>query len=193
LKRSYAVRTSEAERPLVEVRSLKYDGSLKRSWRARLAHVEGELVVLEGVFEAEIRHALLGTILEGTRSTEFFWTDRWYSVFRFREPGGGPLRNFYGNINTPPRLEGDTLSFIDLDIDVLVRPDFSYTILDEDEFEQHARHFDYPEEFSARALKALDELRTLIDRRDFPFDPDTAGLSSLDNDFDGRKGRNYFE
>jgi uncharacterized protein len=187
------VRTSEAERPLVEVRSLKYDGSLKRSWRARLARAEGELVVLEGVFEAEVRHALLGTILAGTHSTEFFWTDRWYSVFRFREPDGGPLRNFYGNINTPPRLEGNILSFIDLDIDVLVRPDFSYTILDEDEFEQHARQFDYPKEFSARALRALDELRALIERRGFPFGQDASGLNSLDKNVEGREGRNHFE
>ncbi len=179
------MRTSEAARPLVEVRSLKYDGSLKRSWRARLARVAGELIVLEGVFAEEVRHPLLGTILAGTHSTEFFWTNRWYSVFRFREPGNGPLRNFYGNINTPPRFEGNILSFKDLDIDVLVRPDFSYTVLDEDEFEQHSKQFDYPKEFSSRAFQALDELRALIDRRDFPFDQHVFNLNPLDKNLEG--------
>lgn len=178
------MKTSEDERPRVEVRSLKFDGSVKRVWHARLARAEGELIVLEGVFAEEVRHPLLGTIRAGTHSTEFFWTDRWYSVFRFREPDGGPLRNFYGNLNTPPRLDGGVLSFIDLDIDVLVTPDFSYTILDEEEFEQHAKQFDYPEEFRRRAYQALDELLALIERRDFPFDRHAAALSSLDGDFE---------
>lgn len=164
--------TSEAERPLVEVRSLRFDASVKRVWRARLARLEHELIVLEGVFEDEVRHPLLGTIGAGTLSTEFFWTNRWYSVFRFREPHGR-LRNFYGNLNTPPRLEGGILSFVDLDIDVLVRPDFAYTILDEEEFEQHAKQFNYPLEFRQRALRALDELLAVIERREFPFDQET--------------------
>jgi protein associated with RNAse G/E len=166
------VLTSEAERPLLEVRSLRFDQSVKRVWRARLARLENELIVLEGVFEDEVRHPLLGTIHAGTLSTEFFWTDRWYSVFRFREPRG-QLRNFYGNLNTPPRLESGILSFVDLDIDVLVRPDFAYTILDEEEFEQHAKQFNYPEEFRFRALQALDELLAVIARREFPFDQET--------------------
>lgn len=163
---------SEAEAAPVEVRSLRFDRSVKRTWRARLERLEGELIVLEGVFEEEVRHPLLGVIRAGTLSTEFFWTDRWYSVFRFREPSGR-LRNFYGNLNTPPRLEGGILSFVDLDIDVLVAPDLTYKILDEEEFEQHAKQFEYPEEFRQRALRALDELLALIARREFPFDPET--------------------
>ncbi len=178
------MRTSEEARPDVEVRSLKYDGSVKRVWHARLERVEGELLVLEGVFAEEVRHPLLGTILAGTHSTEFFWTDRWYSVFRFREPGG-PLRNFYGNLNTPPRLDEGVLSFVDLDIDVLLMPDFSYTILDEEEFEQHARQFDYPPEVRRRAQQALAELLVLIERRDFPFDQSVSALSSLEEQLEG--------
>ena len=72
---------------LVTVHSRRYDGHIKRSWRARMVRQEGSLIVLEGVFEKEVRHALLGTIVEGTLSTEFFWMDRWYSVFRFRSRG----------------------------------------------------------------------------------------------------------
>ena len=169
------MRTSdEAELMPVEVRSLRFDGSVKRVWRARLARREEDLIVLEGVFEEEVRHPLLGAIRAGTLSTEFFWTNRWYSVFRFREPDDGRLRNFYGNINTPPSLSGGILSFVDLDIDVLVRPDFAYTILDEDEFEQHAEQFKYPLEFRRRAFRALEELLELVGRREFPFDAETA-------------------
>ncbi|HEY9282160.1 MAG TPA: DUF402 domain-containing protein [Pyrinomonadaceae bacterium] len=158
-----------ADGRVVRVDSLKFDGRLHRSWPARLARRAGALVVLEGVFETEVRHALLGTIAAGTLSTEFYWTDRWYSVFRFREPSGR-LRCYYCNVNRPAEFDGAVLSFVDLDIDVLVAPDFSHTVLDEDEFETHAAEFGYDETLRARARESLSELLRLIEARAFPFD-----------------------
>ncbi|HVG30350.1 MAG TPA: DUF402 domain-containing protein [Pyrinomonadaceae bacterium] len=155
------------ESPLI-VRSLKYDGRVHREWRARLAGGAGSLVVVEGVFESEVRHPLLGTVAVGTLSTEYYWTDRWYSVFRFREPGGG-LRNYYCNVNCPAEFDGRLLSFVDLDIDVLVAPDFSYRVLDEDEFEAHAALYEYPPRVREQAGRALSELIEMIGNRRFPF------------------------
>ncbi len=159
----------EARGRLIRVDSLKSDGRLHRSWPARLVRRAGPLLVLEGVFETEVRHPLLGRISAGTLSTEFYWSDRWYSVFRFREPSGR-LRNFYCNINRPAEFDDDTLSFVDLDIDVLVAPDFSYTVLDEDEFEAHAAEFGYDETLRGRVRESLAELIGLIETRSFPFD-----------------------
>ncbi len=158
------------EGELITVRSCKYDGRVNRSWRVSLKRRAGTLVVVEGVFEAEVRHALLGHIVEGTVSTEFFWTDRWYSVFRFREPTGA-LRNFYCNLNTPPVFGGGAITFVDLDIDVLVAPDFTCRVLDEDEFELHAEQYDYPPDFRRRTSEALAEVLDLVARRQFPFSP----------------------
>jgi protein associated with RNAse G/E len=150
------------------VRSLKYDGRVHREWRARLVESAGALVVVEGVFESEIRHPLLGTVATGTHSTEYYWTDRWYSVFRFREPGGR-LRNYYCNVSCPAVFDGQVLSFVDLDIDVLVAPDFSFSVLDEDEFEAHAARYEYPAEVRAQVPRALSELIGMIEGRRFPF------------------------
>jgi protein associated with RNAse G/E len=153
----------------VEVHSCKYDGRIQRRWEARLRKHAGTLVVLDAAFDEEIRHEHLGTILSGTLSTEYYWTDRWYSVFRFAEPTGA-LRNFYCNVNTPPVFDGKILSYVDLDIDLLVAPDLSYRVLDEDEFDTNAAHFGYPLEVVTRTHAALEELIELIDRRAFPFD-----------------------
>jgi protein associated with RNAse G/E len=153
----------------VWVESLKYGGLLHRRWRARLERLEAPLIILEGVFEGEVRHPLLGHISAGTHSTEYFWTDRWYNVFRFREPAG-ELRCFYCNVNIPPRLSEGRLTFVDLDVDILVAPDFSYRVLDEDEFEENQEKYRYPTEFRARAADARDELISMIEGRVFPFD-----------------------
>jgi protein associated with RNAse G/E len=124
--------------------------------------------VLDAVFAEEIRHPLIGVIEAGTHSTELFWTDRWYSVFRFQTPAGRLLK-FYCNINTPARLSDGVLSFIDLDVDVLVDPDFTYTVLDEDEFDLHAKLYGYPPTYHDNVRQALDELIRLIESRQFPF------------------------
>ncbi len=125
--------------------------------------------MLDGIFEKEVAHALLGKIVCGTRSVEYYWMKRCYSVFRFQEPSG-ELRNFYCNINLPPVLDGRTLSFIDLDIDILVMPDFTYRILDMDEFELNSKQFGYPKDILVRAHRALDELIQIVESRHFPFD-----------------------
>lgn len=152
----------------VEVRSLKHDGKLHRSWKARVARRDGPLFVLDAFFESEVRHDILGTIEAGTLSEEFFWADRWYSIFRFSEPTGA-LRCFYCNVNTPPEIVGGTLSFVDLDVDVLVRPDFTFDVLDEDEFEAHAELYGYPSDYRSRVREATEEIIGLVETRQFPF------------------------
>jgi len=147
----------------------KFDGRLHREWEARLVEQDGSLVVVEGVFAEEIRHPQLGVIAPGTHSTEYYWTNRWYSIFRFREPAGA-LRNYYCNINLPAEFDGQILTFIDLDIDVLVAPDFSLRILDEDEFAANAALYHYPAVVRDAVPRALAELLDIIERRDYPFD-----------------------
>lgn len=150
------------------VRACKFDGAEHRSWHAELIRQEGALLVLDAKFEDEVQHDLLGTLLSGTFSLEYYWLDRWYSIFRFSEPTG-ELRNFYCNINLPPVLQENVLSYIDLDIDILVNPDFSYQILDEDEFAANALRYNYPAELQVQARQALAELISLIEGRQFPF------------------------
>ena len=152
----------------ITVRTYKYDGSEHRHWRARVSKQENSLLVLDAKFEEEIRHPLLGTVARETLSIEYYWLDRWYNVFRFVEPTG-ELRNFYCNVNVPPVLQNDVLSYIDLDMDVLVAPDFSYSILDEDEFAANAARFNYPREVLDKSESALKELIYLIEERAFPF------------------------
>ena len=147
---------------------LKYDGSEHRRWPARIAKTQGPLLFLDAVYDEEIEHDLLGTISSGTISTEYYWLDRCYNVFRFSD-SHGRLKNFYCNVNQPPSFDGYVLSYIDLDIDVLVAPDFTYRILDVEDFEENAKRYAYPANVQANARRALEELTALIESRAFPF------------------------
>jgi len=150
------------------VRVLKYDGAEYRRWNARLARQEGSLLILDAEFDFDVDHESLGAISKGARTVEYYWLDRWYNVFRFLN-NGGDTRLYYCNINTPPVLEGDTLSYVDLDIDILVQPDFSFEVLDLDEFEVNAAQYGYSSEVKNSARAAVDELISVIEKREFPF------------------------
>ena len=153
---------------MITVRAYKQDGSEHRTWQAQIVQQQGSLLVLNAEFAEEVQHDLLGTIPSGTLSVEYYWLDRWYNIFRFHKPDG-TVRNYYCNVNTPPEFDGENLKYVDLDIDILVSKDFSYAVLDLDEFESNAVRYRYTPEVKTRAHQALGELRTLIETRSFPF------------------------
>lgn len=152
----------------VIVRACKYDGAEHRRWPARIISQDDNLLILDAEFTEDIHHQLLGTVARGTTSVEYYWMDRWYNIFRFLKPDG-VLRSFYCNVNIPPTFDGRTLNYIDLDIDILVAPDLTYRIVDEDEFDLNARKYNYPSKIRESAYQALAELVSLIEKREFPF------------------------
>jgi uncharacterized protein len=161
------LKNKEAEQEVI-VSACKYDGTEHRRWPARIAERDDNLLILDAEFTEDIHHQLLGTVARGTTSIEYYWLDRWYNIFRFLKPNG-ELRNFYCNVNVPPTFDGRVLSYIDLDIDILVAPDLTYQIVDEDEFESNAARYNYPPKIRASAYLALTELVSLIEKRGFPF------------------------
>src|SRR5437899_3347818 len=151
------------ERPdQLSVRVLKYDGTEHRRWTARLSQHNGSLLVLDAEFEYDVQHDLLGAIESGTRTIEYYWLNRWYNIFRFMKDDN-TTRLYYCNVNMPPSLRDNVLTYIDLDIDILVQPDFSYQVLDLDEFEANARSYDYSKEVKSQALTAVNELVLMIE------------------------------
>lgn len=150
------------------IRVLRYDGSDHRQWTATLARREGPLIVLDAEFDVEVTHVHMGHIPLGTRTVEYYWQDRWYNVFQFLDDAG-TTRLWYCNVNLPPTIEESSITYVDLDLDVIVQTDFSYQILDADEFEDHARVFGYPREVQDSARAALSEIISRVESRQFPF------------------------
>lgn len=160
------------------INSRKFDNKIHRSWEAEIISTDNSLLEFVGAFEKEIVHPSLGVIRRDTVSYEFYWLDRWYNIFRFHEPNKqiGDLRNFYCNINMPPTFNNNVLDYVDLDIDILVRKDFTYEILDLDEFEENTKTYSYSDDLRFKAEAALNELISMIENRIFPFDYQSSEL-----------------
>ncbi len=151
------------------INSRKFDGKIHRSWTAELTDQNNSLITFVGIFEQEVNHRDLGVIRRGTISYEYYWLDRWYNIFQFHEPEGD-LRNFYCNISQPPIFNKNTLDYIDFDVDILVWKDFSYHILDLEEFEENKRALNYPTDIIRKIHTSVSEIEILIEKREFPFD-----------------------
>lgn len=151
----------------VTVNARKYDGSVRRSWKAGIVSETSSLIVAVGRFDADVLHSDLGLVRKGTVSFEHFWTNRWYNIFRFHEPDGA-LRNYYCNVAMPAVLQGDVLDFVDLDIDVVVWPDLTVDVLDREDFEENSIKFGYPADVIGRAEKGLATLLELIGSGELP-------------------------
>ena len=153
---------------VITVNSRNFDGTLRRSWKAKLISQDDKLIEMVGEFEFDVEHPDLGHIQRGTVSYEYYWLDRWYNVFRFHE-ATGEFRNYYCNINLPPIFENGILDYVDLDIDVLVNRNWETKVLDVGEFEENVQRFSIPEAVCETARRSVDELLTLIETRQFPF------------------------
>lgn len=81
-----------------------------------------------------------------------------------------PRRSVYVNIGTPPAWDGDRVTQVDLDLDVVRRLDGTVEVEDEDEFHDHRVRFSYPADLVANAERATAVAAELLRRRTEPFD-----------------------
>jgi uncharacterized protein len=152
----------------VIINSRKFDGSIHRSWKCELVEETVEYWLFYGEFEAEILHPKLGVIRRKTASFEYYFKNKWFNIFRFHEPEGD-LKFFYCNINMPPVLENDVLDYVDLDVDLLVKRNLNFEILDEDEYRENSIKYRYPAEVMQQVENNLAALITSIKKGGFPF------------------------
>ncbi len=72
-------------------------------------------------------------------------------------------------MTTPPSFDGQQIGYIDLDLDVTVRPNGCIELLDQDEFEDHQKLYGYPESVIGMAEQAARDVARLADSGGFPF------------------------
>ena len=156
----------------VYVHATNYDGSPHWRHPAWLVAADDGLVITRTEPGLEVAHER-GVWVDPYQTRGHYWPDRWYNVIRLDEPDKG-LNGYYCNVATPAEFDGETLRYIDLQLDVRVfaQPDgaLTYTVMDEDDFEAACRRYAYSDDLVARARQAVDELIALIEARSFPFD-----------------------
>lgn len=149
------------------LRATKYDGTAHWIQPFRVVSDDGTLLVTEYRARTPI-YTSRGEFRSPYDSLVYFWRDRWYNVFRLSRPGCS-LALWYCNVTTPPTFDGNEVSYVDLDLDVSVRPDGCIELLDQDEFDEHKQLYAYPRDVIDRAKAAAGEVSRLAQDNLFPF------------------------
>lgn len=115
---------------------IKRNLSGEEIWRynGKVLDVSSNAIRLEAFFnrpDLPFHGIILG---EGDRFVETYYTDRWFNIFEIHDRQDDHLKGWYCNISLPAVLDADGLSYVDLALDLLVYPDCSQLVLDEDEF-----------------------------------------------------------
>jgi predicted RNA-binding protein associated with RNAse of E/G family len=143
--------------PVMDIRVLKRGLNSEVTWQYEgyVLERESNYVVLEAFFNREDMPFMDVVFKRGDRFVETFYTDRWYNVFAIYDRDDGNFKGRYCNVGYPALLEDDTVSYIDLALDLWVAADGTQTVLDEDEF--LALPIDVMTR--AQAVSALEELK----------------------------------
>jgi len=158
------------------VESHSYDQMARGSWQAYQldAHTQLDEKPLGGeelVQKDAVRLWLpAGTPMRWTSGTrplrsnvlQFFWPQRWYMLSAFYNDR--TLIHTYANIIQPPIISSGRLSYVELDLSVLVKPDTSYEVLTQAEFDQTADTLHYDEETRISALMAMRAVTSSLQR-----------------------------
>jgi len=140
-----------------QVKVLKRDLSGEVVWQyeGRVLERGAESVLLEAFSNRDDMPFMDVVLKRGDRFVERFYADRWYNVFEIYDRDDGKFKGWYCNIGYPAVIDGDTVSYIDLVLDLWVAADGTQSVLDEDEF--LASPIDVMTR--AQALLALEELK----------------------------------
>ncbi|MCS6800384.1 MAG: DUF402 domain-containing protein [Chloroflexota bacterium] len=172
---------------LVDVRFVRYDGVVKRQVVASLLGECGGEIRLAVPFGSRF-HTLRGPWTPPTAAIYHFWREGWHNVCTIVSAKTRRPAFLYCDIHAPPDFDEERLTVIDLDLDVIVYPDRSFRIQDEEEFAANSIALGYPEAFVRGARAALASLTESLRAgrglfttdRFFSLAPDEAAALGLD-------------
>lgn len=154
----------------VYIQSFKHDGSLHRTWCKGYVIEADEKHVVAVTNRAWVIEADGRKWLTREPAICFFYDDRWWNIISMIRHSGV---YYYCNLASPSVYDEEAIKNIDYDLDVKLYPDGGYQILDEDEYDQHAKAMHYPEEVKEVVEWQLEELIRAMERGDDPFNQES--------------------
>ena len=153
----------------IQIQSYKHDESLHRIWEKAtvIEETEDYIVVVNRRTKVIESNGRFWHTREP--SVTWFYKNHWYNIIGIIKPDG---IHFYCNIASPYVIDDEALKYIDYDLDIKVVDDFSYNILDRNEYNRHKVLMKYSPKLRKILEAELDALRLMIENRENPFNHD---------------------
>ena len=128
------------------------------TWRysGQILERGADFVRLEAFFNRDDMPFMGVTVKKNDRFVETFFTGNWYNIFEIHDRDDDQIKGWYCNLGRPALWDApDTISYVDLALDLWVAVDGTQTLLDEDEFEA----LGLDDATKAEVMAGLDELQ----------------------------------
>jgi len=145
----------------IQIQSYKHDESLHRIWEKAtvIEETEDYIVVVNRRTKVIESNGRFWHTREP--SVTWFYKNHWYNIIGIIKPDG---IHFYCNIASPYVIDDEALKYIDYDLDIKVVDDFSYNILDRNEYNRHKVLMKYSPKLRKILEAELDALRLMIEK-----------------------------
>ncbi len=147
---------------------IKRDAAGRETWRygGEILEQGENFVRLEARFNRSEDYPLQETVLRfNDRFVETFFTDRWYNVFEIHDREDDHIKGWYCNVGRPAVWDAvDTISYIDLALDLWVSAAGRMEFLDWDEY----RRLRLDSATRAQVRAALYELTAIFESKQPP-------------------------
>ncbi|MEJ6949917.1 DUF402 domain-containing protein [Natronospora cellulosivora (SeqCode)] len=155
---------------IITVKSYKYNNKKHYQWPVTILEENENYLITKGETGRILTHF--------TRKKEFIFDKQSIEFFSFKEwftlainINNQKAESYYCNINRPATWEtDDVLTFVDLDLDLVKNKGEDWKVVDQDEFEENSRKYNYPLELINRTKKELYDLISRVEKKVFPFD-----------------------
>lgn len=149
--------------------SYKHNKEIHRIWREETLLDKTDSMVVLGKIKTKVIESSGRNWMTHEPSIGFFFNNRFFNIMAMIRKDG---IYYYCNLASPAIIDEEGLKYIDYDLDVSIAPDFSYRILDRQEFKNHSDQFGYSKNLKKVVYYHLDLLLMMIKERTFPFDHD---------------------
>ena len=139
----------------IDVIKLNIYGVEKWRYKGRILSINPNSIRLESNFDQEdmqVHGLYLGN---GDLFLETYYTACWYNIYEIHARENDELRGWYCNISTPIDIRKQCISYVDLALDLIVFPDGSQVVADQDEFLE----LNITQAVRSKSLQALRELK----------------------------------
>jgi protein associated with RNAse G/E len=155
---------------MIHVRFTKWDGSLHWNFEVARLGNDGHGTWLGGRSGTPVRRGLDEPILSPAFALLVPQREHFTATWNAAEAGAAFAHEVYVDICTPARwVTPQSVTMVDLDLDVSRSFAGEVAVHDEDEFAEHAEQFDYPGDLIVEARHTVARIVELLESRTEPF------------------------
>jgi len=151
---------------ILPIESVKHDQTLHRKWNENTILYSNEGIVIGKNNQTTVQEGSGAKWTTSIPALFYFHRQKWFNIIYVMERN---VAYYYCNISSPFHFQNNKIQYIDYDIDFIVQLDYTYTIVDRDEYEDNKKRYLYSDTVQHNVKKAVNELEEWINQRKDPF------------------------